>query len=91
MLLGGSLVLAVRRPTLYRIKSVARTGIVIGLGQGGAYALILAAFQRAQAGQVAGLRQISVVIGTLVAREALGPRAFWGSVAVAAGAVLVIW
>ncbi|MEE2768717.1 MAG: hypothetical protein VX833_05845 [Actinomycetota bacterium] len=91
MLFGSSLVLAVRRPALSRIRSVARDGILIGLGQGGAYALILVAFQRAQAAQVAGLRQISVVIGTLVAREALGPRAFWGSVAVATGAVLVIW
>jgi uncharacterized membrane protein len=91
MLLGGSLALAARRPALSRLRSVAREGILISLGQGGAYALVLVAFQRAQAGQVVGLRQVSVVIGTLVAREALGPRAFWGAVAVAVGAVLVIW
>jgi hypothetical protein len=27
----------------------------------------------------------------LIAREALGPRALWGAVLVAAGAVLVVW
>ena len=85
MLFGGSLALAARRPALSRLRSVAREGILIGLGQGGAYALVLVAFQRAQAGQVAGLRQVSVVICTLVAREALGPRAFWGAVTVAVG------
>lgn len=91
MLLGGSLALVARRPALSRIRTVARDGIVIGLGQGGAYALVLVAFQQAQAGQVVGLRQVSVVIGTMVAREALGPRAFWGAIAIAVGAVLVIW
>jgi uncharacterized membrane protein len=64
---------------------------VVGVGQGGAYALVLLAFQQAQAGQVAGLRQVSVVLGVLIAREALGPRALWGAVLVAAGAVLVVW
>ena len=47
---------------------------------------MLLAFQQAQAGQVAGLRQVSVVLGVLIAREALGPRALWGAVLVAAGA-----
>ena len=66
-------------------------GFVIGGGQGGAYALILIAFKQAQAGQVSGLRQVSVVIGTLIAREALGFRAFLGALIVATGAALVIW
>tara|TARA_B100001765_G_C19234896_1_gene219850 strand:+ start:76 stop:234 length:159 start_codon:yes stop_codon:yes gene_type:complete len=52
---------------------------------------VLLAFQRAQAGQVAGLRQVSVVLGVLIAREALGTRALWGAVLVAAGAALVVW
>jgi uncharacterized membrane protein len=52
---------------------------------------VLLAFQQAQAGQVAGLRQVSVVLGVLIAREALGPRALGGAVLVAAGAVLVVW
>lgn len=92
LMLGGSgLVLVVRRPALARLRTVARYGFLIGLGQGGAYALILIAFQQAQAGQVSGLRQVSVVIGTLIAREALGFRAFLGALIVATGAALVIW
>jgi len=64
---------------------------VVGLGQGGAYGLVLLAFQQAQAGQVAGLRQVSVVLGVLIAREALGPRAAWGALLVTMGACLVVW
>jgi len=51
----------------------------------------LLAFKQAQAGQVAGLRQMSVVLGVLLAREALGPRALGGALAVAVGAALVVW
>ena len=40
---------------------------------------------------MAGRRQVAVVRGGLFAREALGPRALWGAVLVAAGAVLVVW
>jgi len=65
--------------------------MVVGLCQGGAYGLVLVAFQQAQAGQVAGLRQVSVVLGVLLARESLGPRAMWGAVLVTAGAGLVVW
>jgi len=32
-----------------------------------------------------------VVLGVLLAREALGPRALLGAVAVAAGAAAVVW
>tara|TARA_Y100001934_G_C11842401_1_gene535727 strand:- start:300 stop:530 length:231 start_codon:yes stop_codon:yes gene_type:complete len=74
-----------------RLRAAAGESVVIGLGQGGAYALVLLAFQRAQAGQVAGLRQVSVLLGVLIAREALGPRAAWGAVLVTVGAGLVVW
>ena len=91
VLLGSSIVLLVRRPSLFQIRKNALNGIIIGVLQGAAYALILFAFQRAQAGQVAGLRQVSVIFGTLIAREALGRRAISGSILVALGAALVIW
>ncbi|MEC9467030.1 MAG: hypothetical protein VX980_00540 [Actinomycetota bacterium] len=84
-------VLAVRRPALVRLRAGFGESVLVGLGQGGAYALVLLAFQRAQAGQVAGLRQVSVVLGVLIVREALGPRAVWGAVAVTVGAALVVW
>lgn len=91
VLLGSSIVLLARRPSLFQIRKNALNGIIIGVLQGAAYALILFAFQRAQAGQVAGLRQVSVIFGTLIAREALGRRAISGSILVALGAALVIW
>ncbi|MBC8364277.1 MAG: hypothetical protein H8E59_04695 [Actinobacteria bacterium] len=91
MVLSSLVVLAVRRPGAERMRASLRPGALIGAGQGSAYALILIAFQQAQAGQVAGLRQVSVVIGVLLAREALGPRALAGALAVAAGAALVVW
>jgi uncharacterized membrane protein len=91
MVLSSTTVLLVRRPGWARLRPVLGVSAVVGAGQGAAYALILLAFQQAQAGQVAGLRQVSVVLGVLIAREALGPRALWGAVLVAAGAVLVIW
>jgi len=89
--LSSSAVLLVRRPGWGRLRPVMGVSAVVGVGQGSAYALVLLAFQQAQAGQVAGLRQVSVVLGVLIAREALGPRALWGAVLVAAGAVLVVW
>jgi|TARA_B100000315_G_scaffold49121_1_gene43755 drug/metabolite transporter (DMT)-like permease len=91
MVLSSLVVLAVRRPGAERIRASLWPGALIGVGQGSAYALILLAFQQAQAGQVAGLRQVSVVIGVLLAREALGPRAVGGALAVAVGAALVVW
>ncbi|MBI00256.1 MAG: hypothetical protein CL467_06605 [Acidimicrobiaceae bacterium] len=91
MVLSSAGVLGIRRPTMARLRAAAGESVVIGLGQGGAYALVLLAFQRAQAGQVAGLRQVSVLLGVLIAREALGPRAAWGAVLVTVGAGLVVW
>ena len=91
VLIGSLLVLAVRRPSFIELKKNSLNGVLIGILQGGAYSLILLAFQRAQAGQVSGLRQVSVVFATLLAREALGRRAVSGSVCVAWGAALVIW
>ena len=91
VLLVSSVVLVARRPSFLNIKKNALNGIIIGVLQGAAYALILFAFQRAQAGEVAGLRQVSIIFGTLIAREALGLRALSGSILVALGAALVIW
>ena len=91
MVLSSVGVLAVRRPSVSRLRAGFGESVLVGLGQGGAYSLVLLAFQRAQAGQVAGLCQVSVVLSVLIAREALGPRAAWGAVAVAVGAALVVW
>lgn len=91
MIMSSLTVTAVRRPGMERLRASLRPGVLIGTGQGTAYVLILLAFQQAQAGQVAGLRQVSVVLGVLLAREALGPRALGGALAVTVGAALVVW
>ncbi len=91
MVISSVGVLALRRPGMARVRPMVGQAMVVGLGQGGAYGLVLVAFQQAQAGQVAGLRQVSVVLGVLLARESLGPRAMWGAVLVTVGAGLVVW
>lgn len=52
---------------------------------------MLLALERAQAGQVASLRQVSVVIGVVIAGEAARRRAFFWASLVALGAGLVAW
>ena len=91
MILSSLVVFAVRRPGAERMRASLRPGALIGAGQGTAYALVVRAFQQAQTGQVAGLRQVSVVLGVLLAREALGTRALAGALVVTVGAVLVVW
>ena len=51
--------------------------------------MVLTAFQRAQAGQVASLRQLSVVIGVLIAGEMARRRAFAAATLIAAGSILL--
>jgi drug/metabolite transporter (DMT)-like permease len=71
--LGSGLVLAaLLRFDLRRVRRSVRTGAMIGLGQTAAYLLVLFAFQRAAAGSVATLRELSVVIGILLSRERPG-------------------
>lgn len=53
-----------------------------------AYLLVLLAFQRAQAGRVATLREVSVLIGISLAGERLGRRLWVGALFVLAGIVL---
>jgi drug/metabolite transporter (DMT)-like permease len=74
-----------------RLRKSLRTGTLIGTMQMLAYVMVLFALERAQAGQVASLRQVSVVVGVLLAREAVLRRAFAASSLVAVGAILVAW
>ena len=63
-------------------------GAAIAVGSVGAYALVLFAFRLAPVGRVATLREVSVVIAVLLAREHPGPIGWAGIGAVVAGAVL---
>jgi drug/metabolite transporter (DMT)-like permease len=67
--------------------------IVAGLATFGAYALVLAALQRAPAAPVAAVRETSIVLavaaGALILREPVAPLRWAGAVAVTAGVALV--
>ena len=71
-----------------RLGKVWRPGLLIAIGSLAAYLLVLFAFQRAGAGRVATLREVSVLLGILLAREKSGPRVWLGAALVVAGAVL---
>jgi drug/metabolite transporter (DMT)-like permease len=66
---------------------------VAGLATFGAYALVLAALQRASAASVAAVRETSVVIATalaaLVLKEPVGPPRLAGVLFVAVGVALI--
>jgi drug/metabolite transporter (DMT)-like permease len=68
-------------------------GVAAGLGTFGAYALVLAALQRAPAAPVAAVRETSVVIGAALAALVLKERVtrwrFLGACVVAAGIALL--
>ena len=66
-----------------------RTGSVVGVGVVAAYLLVLLAFQRADAGRVATLRESSVLLAVALTRGARPPTVWAGAALVALGAVLV--
>jgi drug/metabolite transporter (DMT)-like permease len=71
-----------------RLRASLGPGAAIALGSVGAYALVLFAFRLAPVGQVATLREVSVVLAVLMARERPGPLGWAGIGAVVAGATL---
>jgi drug/metabolite transporter (DMT)-like permease len=84
----GIILVGVLRGNLGRLKRAAWPGIQIAVGSTAAYLLVLLAFQRANAGPVATLREVSVLIGDLLAREQKGPRIWQGAALVVLGAIL---
>jgi drug/metabolite transporter (DMT)-like permease len=84
----GLLLLLLLRGDRLRLRRVWRPGLLVAIGTTAAYLLVLFAFQRAPAGRVSTLREISVLIGVLIARERSGARVWVGAALVVAGAVL---
>ena len=88
-LIQGLLLTAlVRRHPLPRLKSSLRGGILVAVGSTAAYLLVLVALQRAAAGRVSTLREVSVLIGILLAGERPAGRVWLGAALVVAGGVL---
>ena len=71
-----------------RLRGGLRSGTMIAVGSVAAYLLVLFAFQLAPAGQVATLRESSVLIGLLLSGERPGPAVWTGAVLVLIGALL---
>ena len=71
-----------------RLKASLGPGIRVAVGSVAAYLLVLMAFERGDAGPVATLRELSVILGVFLAREQPGWRAWCGAVLCATGAVL---
>lgn len=88
MALQGLLLLIAMRGDGQRFRRAMRPGLLVAVGSTAAYLLVLFAFQRATAGRVSTLREISVLIGLLIAREQSGPQVWLGAALVVAGAVL---
>lgn len=86
--LQGIVLVGVLRGDLARLRRAVWPGIKIAIGSTAAYLLVLLAFQRANAGPVATLREVSVLIGVLLAREQKGWRVWLGAALVALGAIL---
>jgi drug/metabolite transporter (DMT)-like permease len=84
----GLLLLLLLRGDRRRLRRVVRPGLLVAVGTTAAYLLVLFAFQRAPAGRVSTLREISVLIGVLIAREKSGLRTWLGAALVVIGAVL---
>lgn len=89
LLLQGLLLSALVRPSPERWLAALRPGALIGIGSVAAYLLVLFAFQRAGPGPVATLRESSVLIGLLLAREKPGRLTWLGAALVVGGAVAV--
>ncbi|HEX9038150.1 MAG TPA: EamA family transporter [Ktedonobacterales bacterium] len=71
-----------------RVRAAARPGLRIAIGSVAAYALVLFAFQRAGAGRIATLRELSVLLGVFFSRGRRGWQVWLGASLVVAGMVL---
>lgn len=84
--LEGVLMAATTRFDVARLRGSIRPAIAIAVGSVGAYAMVLFAFRLAPVGQVATLREVSVVLAVLLARERPGWLGWLGIAAVVGGA-----
>jgi drug/metabolite transporter (DMT)-like permease len=88
-IVATSLVLALERVSVRRLRASWRPGLEIGFFSTAAYALVLLAYNRADAANVATLRGTSILFGLLLVRRTVTRRLAVGALAVVGGAVLV--
>lgn len=73
-----------------RLRASAAAGAGIGVGSVTAYLLVLLAYQRAPASPVATLRELSILLGILIARDRPGRRVWLGGALCVLGAALTL-
>jgi drug/metabolite transporter (DMT)-like permease len=71
-----------------RLRASLRPGLLVAFGSTAAYLLVLLAFQRAPAGRVSTLREVSVLFGIILAGERPGGRVWTGAILVVGGMAL---
>jgi len=84
------LLLAAVRVDWGRLRASAKAGAGIGVGSVAAYLLVLLAYQRAPASPVATLRELSILLGILMARDRPGKRVWLGGALCVLGAALTV-
>jgi drug/metabolite transporter (DMT)-like permease len=92
-LLVTLLVLVQQRDVWARARAVLRPALIVGCGNLGAYALVLAAYGTAPVAYAGALREISIVIGALAGwrlfGEPFGARRVIGAGIIAVGIIVI--
>lgn len=89
-LVEAAVLLGISRPGWARLRAASPAGAGIGIGSLAAYLLVLFAYQRAPVAPVATLREMSILVGILIAGDRPGPRVWLGGAICVLGATLVV-
>jgi len=84
------ILLAAVRVDWGRLRASAKAGAGIGVGSVAAYLLVLLAYQRAPASPVATIRELSILLGILIAGDRPGKRVWLGGALCVLGAALTV-
>ena len=87
--IGAIVVVVLGRVSVQRLRAATREAIVVGLVANSAYGLILLAYTRGDAANVATLRATSILFGLVLVRRTVTRRLAAGAVLVVAGSILV--
>lgn len=88
-LLGAGVVVVLGRVSPRRLRAAVPEAMMVGLAANTAYGLILLAYTRGDAANVATLRATSILFGLMLVRRTVTPRLAAGAALVVAGSVLV--
>ena len=87
--LGATLAIVANRVPVERLRASARSGALVGLASSSSYALVLLAYTRADAANVATLRSTSILFGLALVPRTLTRSLVAGGVLTVAGVALV--